>query len=264
MPLMLTRATSRRPSPLPWVVLALVAAAGAWYAAGELFAGPPDVAPAPAPTPVAAAAPAAPVEEPLPPAPAPEKLDALLSRVSPGALWRNVVSDGDVLRRVATVVDNLGEGASPRAQLGFLAPGARFTVVTTSQEAVIAPESYARYDRVASAVAEADAAAIAEVYRATRGPLTIAYRALGYPGASLDRAVDRALLRILAAPVKDGPVAVVDEGGVWVFADERLEALSGVEKHLLRMGPANTRAIQAKARELRAELGFGAPRSASR
>lgn len=39
-----------------------------------------------------------------------------------------------------------------------------------------------------------------------------------------------------------------------MYADQALEKLPAVEKHLLRMGPANVRAIQAKAREILAEL----------
>jgi hypothetical protein len=42
----------------------------------------------------------------------------------------------------------------------------------------------------------------------------------------------------------------VDEGGIYTFADPKLEALPAVEKHLLRMGPRNMRRIQAKAKAL--------------
>jgi hypothetical protein len=37
---------------------------------------------------------------------------------------------------------------------------------------------------------------------------------------------------------------------LWQFADEKLESQGPVEKHLLRMGPRNTKLIQAKAREI--------------
>jgi hypothetical protein len=37
----------------------------------------------------------------------------------------------------------------------------------------------------------------------------------------------------------------------WVFMDPELEALSAVQKQLLRMGPANSAIIQQKARDLR-------------
>ncbi len=73
----------------------------------------------------------------------------------------------------------------------------------------------------------------------------------------------RALRRLEAAPVEDGPVHVEQDGKVYAFSDARLESLGPVEKHLLRMGPRNTRMIQAKARELETALGLVKPRVAT-
>jgi hypothetical protein len=53
-------------------------------------------------------------------------------------------------------------------------------------------------------------------------------------------------------------VEVVDKGGVYPFADPKLESLGEVEKHLLRMGPRNAGVVQGKARELLAALGLPA------
>jgi hypothetical protein len=58
-------------------------------------------------------------------------------------------------------------------------------------------------------------------------------------------------------------VYVEAEGNVYAYSDARLEALGQVEKHLLRMGPRNTRTIQAKAREVEAALGLSTPRVAA-
>jgi hypothetical protein len=51
---------------------------------------------------------------------------------------------------------------------------------------------------------------------------------------------------------------------LYVFADPALEALSEVEKHLVRMGPRNERIVQAKARELREALALPAVAAAPR
>ena len=150
------------------------------------------------------------------------------------------------------VTDNLAEGVSPRRQLEFLAPPHPFTAAASGDRMVIAPESYARFDGFAATVATVDAHALASAYRALHPVIEAAYRALGYPGASLDRVTARALRRIAAAPVADGPVAIVRTapGGPYLLADAGLERLPAVEKQLLRMGPRNTRLLQAKAREL--------------
>jgi hypothetical protein len=60
----------------------------------------------------------------------------------------------------------------------------------------------------------------------------------------------------------EGDVPVAEREGVFVFQDERLEGAREVEKHLLRMGPRNTRLVQAKARELLDALGLPPPGSA--
>jgi hypothetical protein len=47
-------------------------------------------------------------------------------------------------------------------------------------------------------------------------------------------------------------------GTIYFFSAPELERLGPVEKHLLRMGPRNTRIIQAKARQMERALGFAA------
>jgi len=182
---------------------------------------------------------------------------ALLDAVSQDELIRKGTSQEDVVRRWAVVTDNLAEGTSPRKQLQFLAPAGKFSVVSRGGRTEISHESYARYDRFGDAVASIDVQAAVKAYRGLYGMIERAYRALGYPEGSLDRITARALQRIAAAPVEQGDVEVVDEGGTYRFANPKLEALSETEKHLLRMGPRNAGLVQAKAREILVALGLG-------
>jgi Protein of unknown function (DUF3014) len=242
--------TSLRRARTGPIVLAVVAAAAgvALYVLRPWRTTPPVMAPAsaPAPAPEATKNPDAEGPGTMDPAEARARLETLSS--SP--LYRRAIGEGDVVRRAAVVVANLAEGVSPRRELAGIAPTGSFSAVARGDGFVIAPKSYARYDAFADVVASIDAGALATVYRALRGPLATAYRALGYPGASVDDAVARALRRVEAAPIREGDVAIVEDGGVWFFRDQKLEDLPEVEKHLLRMGPRNTRRIQEKAREL--------------
>jgi len=158
------------------------------------------------------------------------------------------------------VTDNLAEGVSPRARLSFLAPKEQFRTARRGDRQVISAASHARYDLFADAVGSVDVAAGVRAYRELHGVLEAAYRALGYPEGSLDRVTAAALKRLAAAPVRDGDVFVEPGGGgpgaIYLFAAPELERLGAVEKHLLRMGPRNTRIIQAKARQLERALGF--------
>jgi hypothetical protein len=255
-----SRGGLRRPSRVPWIVAALVVAALAvlavrWWSRETR---PPPVA-------RRAEAPPAPVETPAPPPVAdpitdPAQVRPLLETLSPDPLWRRALADGDPLRRIVVVADNLAEGVSPRKALPFLAPAGKFGVVRRGGEVLVAPESYARYDAFAAAVGSIDAERAAGAYRRLHGLLEPAYRALGYPKASLDAVVARALGRLTAVPVPEGEVRLRDEGGLFLYADPKLEALGEVEKHLLRMGPRNAGAVQAKARELAAAMGLPPPR----
>lgn len=249
------RSGLRRPSRAPWIALAVVVlAAGAGV---FLWLRQRSAAPA-VPLPEAASAPAPGQEAPSGPAPKvdPARVQSLLESVSKNPLLRRWLVEGDVLRRSAIVTDNLSEGVSPRAQLGFLAPSRPFSAVTRGGKSFIDPASYQRYDEFADAVASVDPAALGRVYRELHGALEGVYRALGYPGASLDAVVARALHRVASAPVKDDEVEVLGQRGFFAFADPRLEELGAVEKHLLRMGPRNTRILQAKAHELERALGL--------
>lgn len=250
-----------RPSRAPWIVLAVVVLAGGvglflWLrqrSAAPVVATPPAAA-ADAGAEGASAGPAPTVE--------PGRVRSVLEAISSNALVRQGLAEGDVLRRWAVVTDNLSEGVSPRGQLAFLAPSKPFSVVTQGAKTLVDPASYRRYDAFADAVGSVDAQAAAKAYRELRAVVEGVYRALGYPNASLDAVTARALQRIASAPVKEGDVEVIGQRGFYAFADPHLEGLGQVEKHLLRMGPRNTRILQAKASELQRALGLPAPMSA--
>ncbi len=220
----------------------------------------PSAEPPPPPPPPAAAPPAEPAPAPAPEAtPAPPRDPmALLRDASAHAAWRRWIGMDGLVRRWAIVTDNVAEGVTPRRQLGFLEPEGPFAVERRGGRTVISARSYARYDGLADVAASLDARALAAAYRGLHPLLEAAWRGLGHPDGSFDRVTARAIRRIVAAPVRDGDVEVVDEGGVFLYADPGLERLPEVEKHLLRMGPRNARILQAKARELREALGLPA------
>lgn len=257
-----------RPSRLPLVLLALLVLAAAGYG---FYRWKHRAAPAGAPTATQAAAPAG-EAAPAPasasaaaPAPAPDAATtrSLLESLSPLDAFRRWVADADAVRRWAVVTDNLAEGVSPRRQLTAFAPAQPFSVSSEGAGLTVSPASYRRYDAFADAVAAVDVPNAVRVYRALKGPLEAAYRALGYPDRVFDQVTERALLRLERAPVRDGPVEVVKTEGLYAYADPALEALGAVEKHLLRMGPRNERLVQAKAKALREALFPGASGSAA-
>ncbi len=232
------------------VVVALaVAAAVAWY----LWRPAPPAAPPPAPPEQPAPQKAADVPLPLP-AVSDAQVRTGLSAVSPRPELQKWLAEHDLLDRWTVVADNLAEDVSPRKQLAFLAPAKKFLAAGREGNEQIDPRSYQRYDLFAEVVSSVDAPALAAAVRALHPLLEATYHKLGYPDRKLDDLAHKALQRLIDAPVVEGPLQIVPKGAIYQFAVPELEAQGPVEKHLLRMGPRNTRLIQSKARELAAAL----------
>ncbi len=251
------RTSIRPPSPAPLVlvVLAIVAAAAGglyWYFRSAAPPPPPPGAAAPvvaeAPTPATGPAVDAATER------------SLVEAISANPLLRKILGAPELARRWAVVVENLANDVVPRKQLEPFAPAGSFAVVRRGATAFIDPQSYHRYDAVGDAVASVNVDALAIAYAALRPALETAYRVLGYPDGSIDKAAARALHRIQLVPVRDGEIAVVEGAGTtWAYADPALERLGDVDRQILRMGPRNGRILQEKAREISKALGLGAP-----
>ncbi|WP_245918855.1 DUF3014 domain-containing protein [Melittangium boletus] len=164
-------------------------------------------------------------------------------------------STEDLMRRFTSAVSNIAEGESPRAALAFMAPKGAFQTVERGGRLFIRPESFSRYDAVARVIASLDTQTSAITYQALKPLFQGAFQEISRPGQSFDQTLSNAIQLILDTPVPEGDVEVVDSPGVnFTFAAPELEGLRPAQKHLLRMGPSNTRALQEKLRELRTAL----------
>ncbi len=177
------------------------------------------------------------------------------------AAW--LATDG-LVRSFAVVVLNVSEGKLPATAKGLtsLRPSTRFRIVERSGQTYIDPPGYDRYNALADGVASIDAAGSARLYATLRPRLEEAHRDLGASTASFDVALERAIVRLLETPVVTTPIRVdpLPEGIGYGFADDRLESLNNAQKQLVRMGPRNTRLVQAKIREMALALGIPASR----
>src|SRR5438105_12581033 len=231
--------------PIVWILVGLAAIAVAVF---FLRAKESPLPPAP-PPPQAQPAPPKPADIPLPPV---ETSDQLMRRalgnISP--LIAKWLQQDNLLDRAVVVADNIAEDATPRKQLPFLAPAKPFT----APKNVLDEHSYQRYDTFADAPPSIDAKTLAAAVRELRPLLESAYHKLGYPDRTFDSVATRALPRLNDAPVVEGPVPLVPKGAIWRYAADELESQGPVEKHLLRMGPRNTKVIQIKAREIASAL----------
>ena len=183
------------------------------------------------------------------------RLRGLLGMLAPGKLFQGFLRNDDLLQRWVVATVAVAEDRVPQRDLAFLAPRRPLSAARQAGRSVLAERSTARFDALARIVSAIDAHRFAQAYAVAHPWLESAYHQLGYPGRDFDQATVGALQRLADAKVTDGPVALSRApSGLWIFADERLETLGPVEKQLVRMGPANTRIVQEKARELASAL----------
>jgi hypothetical protein len=249
---------------LPWALWALIpiALGVLWYFVIR------DKAPAPAEEPPSSAAPAdaggtseeatTADEVKLPPlAESDSFLREILQGISNDAFLRTLLDTEDLARKFVVSVANVAEGTSPAKQLAHVRPEESFKAIETSGRTVVDPESYRRYDLPARFFQSLDAAALAALYRRLEPLFDQAHSELGLTDRKGFRdTLTRAIDTLLAVPVVEGPVRIRAVNVNYVYEEPTLEKLSPAQKHLLRMGPENTRRVQQKLLELKRALGL--------
>lgn len=161
-----------------------------------------------------------------------------------------------LIRRFVAAVDNIANGLSPRAHIDFFEPPGDFAVVKRGNFYVADPGGYNRYYTVTDVFVSLDIRQCVSLFRALKPLCQEAYRDLGYPDQDFEQTFLRAIVELLETPVVEGDIILEKSVLNYVMIDPELESLSDAQKHLLRMGPENVGAIQAKMREIAIALGF--------
>ncbi|MFT7131677.1 MAG: hypothetical protein ACI81O_000383 [Cyclobacteriaceae bacterium] len=184
------------------------------------------------------------------------------------------LSPAELVRKFVVLVDNVAGGNIPKDAVRVLAPTGPFKVTVIEEPAdansIVLPsldplaeavylldtESYGRFDDVTRVFVSLDARRAVEFYGLLQPLFQQAYGELGYTDRQFDTMVFQAISRLLETPIVEKPIRLVRPVVMYRYEDPLLENLGPAQKQLMRMGPNNTRAIQAKlgdiARELRA------------
>ena len=224
----------------------------------------PDIPRAPPPSPPVTAAPAeAATPAPPPPPPEPELpsieaadawLMAQLSDLGVRQSLLNLFDSAHPLPVSAAVLDGLSRGNLMRKLIPGWAPAGAFPADEVGDDLYLDPQGYERYDTVVSTLVELEPATIERGFHLVRPLYERTYGELGLDPEEFDNALIRVLDQVIAAPVLDEPPRLLQDSVMYTYADPALEALTPLDKQLLRMGPANTRKLQRHAQSVRAEL----------
>ena len=95
-----------------------------------------------------------------------------------------------------------------------------------------------------------DTGTLIDLYHLYKPTITEIYAEIGDPDEDFDNVLKEAINHLLDTPAVPVPVEVYTDSVMYKYRDERLENLSGPQKHLLRTGPENMRRIKAKLREI--------------
>ena len=251
-----------------WLIGIVVAAAIAfagwyWYSSRQRPAAATPVVPAAAPAPVSpepqishpiaadnAAASAA--------LPALNDSDQVAHDSLVGVLGRHAVEQflvpQNIVRHLVATVDNL-----PRrklaAELRPVKPTPGQTASATQGEiTTLSDANFERYAPLMRVVQATDVKALALLYERLYPLFQQSYEDLGYPGKYFNDRLVEVIDQLLQAPEVSAPIKLVQPKVFYEYADPGLESRSAGQKLLIRMGPANARAIKAKLREFRAEI----------
>jgi DUF3014 family protein len=250
----------------PWkilliLVLVVVVAGVAYWLSTRRASPPAETAVTEPPPPVEGPPPRSPLEA-GPPADLPplgasdDAVRDLVRDTTEDSFIGTWLTTAGLLRQVASGLQAIASGLSPARHLQKLAPSEPFRATSSGGRLVIDPGSYARYDRVANAVESISPEAAVRLYGAVKPRLDDAMRELGVTGVTTDEFVERAIRQLLATPILEQPPALERNEGLYRFADPKLENLPPAQKQLLRMGPENTRRIQAALRAIARALGI--------
>lgn len=160
----------------------------------------------------------------------------------------------DLLRRFVVTTDNMARGdTAPNYQL-LTPPSQSFRVYQQAGKEWIDAASYKRYTAYVDAFDEMEVDRLISLYRDYKPTIAEIFAEIGDPDDDFDYILIDAINHLLDTPEVPMPVEVFTESVMYKYRDERLESLSGPQKHLLRTGPENMRRIKAKLRELKEAL----------
>lgn len=259
----------RRSEWLIPVLLALGAAGALWYywVQANRPAPPEPAAPAEAPAAEAedSAEPQHPVTETESPAEEPRRLVPLPPLEQSDEYFKLALSDvfGDaldemlvesrVIERIVATVDNLPrERVAERIRpIGRIGGTFAAEALDGDGEFTISSGNYDRYDPLVDLLTGADLDAVEDTYRRFYPLFQTAYMDLGYPDGYFNDRLVEVIDHLLATPEVDDSMRLARPHVLYEYADPELEALSGGQKALLRMGSEHRSRVRERLREFR-------------
>jgi hypothetical protein len=225
--------------------------------------------PAPLLEPAIAAEPQAPEEEtllespePLPSEPMAPALPTLdesdnvvrdaLAAIPLGTPGQQYLLSSNIVERTSSVLYLMAQGDVPYKMIPIARPKTPFPISDNGLWVSADPLGFARYDSLSNWLRQIDVTAIFEALEWLIPLFREAWSFYGETPDAFDGAIINTLDSIIATPEVDLTEArLIRKEAVWIYEDPAIEALSPLQKQILRMGPDNALVVKAIAGQAR-------------
>ncbi len=174
--------------------------------------------------------------------------------LAPGSSLADWLIDEELIRKLVVTIDNMAEGRIPRKHALLLPMKDKFKVSKKGLALWLDGYNHSRYNAYVELLASIDSQQWLDLYLNYYPLMQRAYAELGYPRKAFHDRVLMAVDQLLNSPVVAKPMALEQPSVMYTFADPKLQALSAIDKQMLRLGAANARKLKASLTVLRAKL----------
>ena len=189
-----------------------------------------------------------------------EKMEAILTKLFADQKLGRFFLLEHIIERFVVMVDNLPRQDLPVTHRPLKKIPGRFEADGPSDNLVIDPANYERYEPVIALLEKADTQQVVAVYVKLYPLFQQSYQTLGYPDGYFNDRLIEVIDHLLATPVVKDPIRLIQPKALYLFADPALEALSAGRKILIRTGPTNAERIKKILREYRTLLTTANPK----
>ena len=157
----------------------------------------------------------------------------------------------DVIKKFIVIINDLSQNQMPYKHRAYIKPPGKIIVKMDAKGLYLAKQSYSRYNPLATAIEAIDVQTGLDLYIVFKPLFEKVYKEFSYPAQyHLDDIFMKAAANVIEAPMVTNRIGLVKHTISYKYADKKLESLNDVEKLMIRMGPENTKKIQAKLRKL--------------
>ena len=161
----------------------------------------------------------------------------------------------ELIRRFVVLTDNVSRGHISNELQVVQQPDAPFVAQQVDEETYrLDPAGYERYEPYLALLESVPVATQLELLQQYQPLFEEAFNELGYPETRFNQRLVQAIDYVLEQPVRDGFFLLERPSVMYQFADAELEAMTDVQKQLIRMGPDNQQRLQMLLLKLRQAL----------